>query len=40
MWRVTEPEPEYLRSRTRRPSRKRRGTPHPLQIAVIRWWNV
>ena len=35
IWRVTEPEPEYLRSI----SRKRR--PHVWRdLPVRRWWNV
>jgi hypothetical protein len=35
IWRVTEPDPEYLRSRTRRrPPRPWRDLP------VRRWWHV
>ncbi|HTG47657.1 MAG TPA: hypothetical protein VK646_08375 [Actinomycetota bacterium] len=38
MWRVTEPEPEYLRSWTRRP-RPRRSEPRRW-LDLKRWWSV
>ena len=46
MWRVTEPEPEYLGSRTRRDRGARHDAPGaPVRperggIVLRRWWNV
>jgi hypothetical protein len=40
MWRVTEPEPEFLRSRTRRLTPRPLPNPSVGERPFHRWWHV